>query len=223
MRYLISFLEGVITFVSPCLLPMLPIYISYFAGGDIENNKKKVVLGAVGFISGFTLVFILLGAFAGLLGGFIQNYQTVINIVTGGVVLVFGLNYLGVFNISLLNNAYSSGRVRVTPGFFPAVLFGIVFSISWTPCVGAFLGSALMMASQQGSAVYGVFMLFSYSLGLGLPFLLSAVLIDELKTSFSWVKKNYKIVNIISGVFLIVIGLLMITGKMGRFLTFFNF
>ena len=223
MRYTISFFEGVITFISPCLLPLLPVYISYFSGGGSGTGKKKTILGAAGFILGFTLVFTLLGAFAGLLGGFLIRYQTAVNIVSGMVVLLFGLNYLGILNIGLLNNTYSSGSGKSSPGFFPAVLFGMVFSISWTPCAGAFLGSALMLASQQGSAIYGIFMLLCYSLGLGLPFLISAILIDELKSTFDWIKKRYKTVNIISGLFLTAIGILMITGLMGRFLALLTF
>ena len=104
-------------------------------------------------------------------------------------------------------------------GFFSALLFGIVFSVGWTPCVGAFLGSALALASQQGHVVEGMVMLLVYSLGLGIPFILSAVLIDYLKSAFNWIKRNYKIINIISGSLLILIGILMATGTLGRLLT----
>ena len=222
MQYAIMFLEGVITFISPCLLPLLPVYISYFAGGDIEISTKKTIMGAVGFILGFTLVFTVLGAFAGLLGGLLLRYQTAVNIVTGTVVVLFGMNYLGVLNIRLLNNTRSGGHAAA-PGFFSAFLFGLVFSVSWTPCVGAFLGSALMLASQQGSASRGILMLLCYSFGLGVPFFLSTLLIEKLKTAFSWIKKHYKAVNIISGLFLIFIGILMISGQMGRFLAVLTF
>ena len=210
MQYAISFLEGIITFISPCLLPMLPVYISYFAGGVSENDTKKAVKGALGFILGFTLVFITLGAFAGFLGGLLRRYQTVVNIVTGAIVLVFGLNYIGIIKIRMLNNNRSNAR-KMTRGFLPAVLFGIVFSIGWTPCVGAFLGSALILASQRGSVVQGILMLLFYSLGLGVPFVLSALMIEKLKTSFSLIKKYYKAVNTVSGLFLVFIGILMIT------------
>ena len=223
MRYTISFLEGVITFISPCLLPLLPLYITYFAGKDSTGGNKKVLAGAAGFILGFTLVFTVLGAFAGLLGGLLRRYQVVINIVTGLIVLLFGLNYLGLLNIRLINNTYSVKSKGPSPGFWPSVLFGMVFSISWTPCAGAFLGSALMLASQQGSARYGVVMLLCYSLGLGTPFFISAVLINQMKTAFTAIKRHYKIVNIISGIFLTVIGILMMTGYMGRYLALLSF
>jgi cytochrome c-type biogenesis protein len=103
-------------------------------------------------------------------------------------------------------------------GFFSALVFGVIFSVGWTPCVGAFLGSALMLASQQAHMVEGMLMLLAYSMGLGIPFILSAVLIDYLKTAFNWIKKNYRIINAISGVLLIVIGVMMSTGTIGQLL-----
>ena len=215
MQYLISFLEGIITFISPCLLPMLPIYISYFAGGG-ERSTKKTLMGALGFVLGFTVVFVTMGALAGTLGSFLRKYQTWVNIIGGLIVIVFGLNYLGVLKLNLFRGF--GGRTPGEMGFFSAVLFGIVFSVGWTPCVGAFLGSALMLASQQGHVLEGMGMLLAYSLGLGVPFLVSAVLIDRLKSAFDWIKRNYKIVNILCGSLLILVGILMATGLMGLFL-----
>ena len=215
MQYLISFLEGIITFISPCLLPMLPIYISYFAGGG-ERSTKKTLMGALGFVLGFTVVFVTMGALAGTLGSFLRKYQTWVNIIGGLIVIVFGLNYLGVLKLNLFRGF--GGRTPGEMGFFSAVLFGIVFSVGWTPCVGAFLGSALMLASQQGHVLEGMGMLLAYSLGLGVLFLISAVLIDRLKSAFDWIKRNYKIVNILCGSLLILVGILMATGLMGLFL-----
>ena len=214
MQYLISFLEGIITFVSPCLLPMLPIYISYFAGGK-ETGTRKTLLRAFGFVTGFTIIFVLMGALAGTIGGILAKYQTFVNVASGVVVILFGLNFLGIWKVSL----FKGGRIGYEfeeLGFFSTVLFGMIFSIGWTPCVGAFLGSALMLASQQGEVLTGVWMLLCYSLGLGIPFLLSAVLIDRLKGAFDFIKKNYRVVNMISGGLLIVVGVLMATGIMGR-------
>ncbi len=218
MQYFISFLEGIITFVSPCLLPMLPIYISYFAGGKAEEDTKKTIYNALGFIVGFSLVFILLGGFAGLAGSFLSRYQTIVNIVTGAIVVLFGLNFMEVIHIGFLNQTKRLAVQKKDLSFWGAVLFGIVFSVGWTPCVGAFLGSALMLASQQGSAVKGILMLVCYSLGLGVPFLISAVLISKLKGTFNFIKKHYKIINMICGIFLVIIGILMMTGMMGYFL-----
>lgn len=217
MTYLISFLEGIITFISPCLLPMLPIYLSYFAGGGVRSTKKTV-LCAFGFVVGFTVVFMALGALAGTVGSFLSRHRTAVDIVTGAVVIFFGLHFLGVFKLNIFRGSKKS--VDTTNlNFFSAALFGIVFSLGWTPCVGAFLGSALMLASQQGSVLRGCGMLLAYSLGLGVPFLLSAVLVDKLKTTFDFIKRNYRIINIICGVLLIAMGLAMATGLMGRLLT----
>jgi len=217
MQYIISFLEGIITFISPCLLPMLPIYISYFAGGG-ERSTHRTLTGAVGFVTGFTVVFVAMGALAGTLGSFLTEYQTVVNIASGLVVMVFGLNYLGVLQLNLFRGNHRSVSAD-NMGFFSTLLFGMIFSIGWTPCIGAFLGSALILASQQGHAVEGMLMLLAYSLGLGLPFLLSAVLIDYLRSAFDWIKRNYGIINKICGTLLILIGILMATGTLGRLLT----
>ena len=216
MQYFIAFLEGIITFISPCLLPMLPIYISYFAGG--EADKKRTLKNVMGFVLGFTAVFVALGALAGTLGGFLKSHTAAVNIVTGLVVTVFGLSYLGLFELKLFRGA-KGGFAGKRLGFFSSLVFGIVFSVGWTPCVGAFLGSALMLASQQGKVLTGVLMLLAYSLGLGIPFAVSALLIDRLKNAFDFIKRNYKTVNTVCGVMLTVVGILMMTGLMGRLLT----
>ncbi len=215
MQYLISFLEGIITFLSPCLLPMLPIYISYFAGGG-ERTTKKTLSGAAGFVLGFTLVFVAMGALAGTLGSFLTRYQTWVNLVGGLIVIAFGLDYMGALKLNLFRGIQKTGNMG--GGFWGSVLFGIIFSIGWTPCVGAFLGSALMLASQQGHVVEGSLMLLSYSLGLGVPFLISALLIDQLKGAFNWVKSHYDVINKVCGGLLVLVGILMATGLLGRFL-----
>jgi len=213
MQYMISFLEGIITFISPCLLPMLPIYISYFAGGG-ERTTKKTLIGALGFVLGFTVVFVAMGALAGTLGSFLKKYQTAVNVISGLIVILFGLSFMGVLKLNIFRGG---AQMNVSPsGFFSSVLFGIIFSVGWTPCVGAFLGSALMLASQQGHVVEGMLMLLVYSLGLGIPFLVSALLIDKLKSAFNWIKSHYDLVNKISGALLIFVGVLMATGTLGR-------
>ena len=220
MQYVISFLEGVVTFISPCLLPMLPIYISYFAGGG-ERSTGKTMRCAFGFVLGFTAVFVAMGALAGTVGSFLIRYQTIVNIVLGGIVILFGLNYLGVLNLNLFKGM--RGEVQTWDmNFLSALVFGVVFSVGWTPCVGVFLGSALMLASQQGSVMVGTLMLLSYSLGLGVPFLLSAVLIDQLKGAFTFIKRNYAVINRVCGILLIAVGVLMATGLLTRFLNVMN-
>ena len=220
MQYLIAFLEGIITFISPCLLPMLPIYVSYFSGGG-ERDTKKTLKNALGFVTGFTVLFIAMGALAGTVGSFLRQHQTAVNIVSGLIVVFFGLHFLGVFKFNIFRG--SAKRLQnQNMGFFSSLLFGIVFSVGWTPCVGAFLGSALMLASQQGHVLEGMLMLLVYSLGLGIPFVFSALLIDKLKSTFDFIKRHYRIINTVSGCFLILIGVLMAFGILGKFLTLFN-
>ena len=217
MQYLISFLEGIITFISPCLLPMLPIYITYFAGGG-QRTTRKTLSGALGFVLGFTVVFVAMGALAGTVGSFLVRHQRAVDLVSGLVVILFGLNFLGLLRFSLFRGSGRMAQAGRT-GFFSSVLFGVVFSVGWTPCVGAFLGSALMLASQQGSVAVGMLMLLCYSLGLGIPFVFSAVLIDRLKTTFDFIKAHYGIINKVCGGLLVVVGILMATGTIGRLLS----
>ena len=216
MEYFISFLEGIITFVSPCLLPMLPVYITYFAGG--QQDSRKSLSGSLGFVTGFTIVFVAMGALAGTIGSWLIRYQTAVNIVCGLVIILFGLSFLGIFELKLFRGM-TMGKSG-SGGFLPGLLFGMVFSVGWTPCVGAFLGSALLLASQQGSTLKGVLMLLSYSLGLGIPFILSAVLIDYLRSAFAFIKRHYRIINILSGSLLILMGICMATSLLGQLLNY---
>lgn len=217
MQYFISFLEGIITFISPCLLPMLPVYISYFAGGG-ERSSKRTLKCAVGFVLGFTVVFVAMGALAGSIGSLLKKYQQIVNVVSGLVVIFFGLNFLGIIKVNIFRGM--KGTVNTDRlDFFSSALFGVIFSLGWTPCVGAFLGSALMLASQQGHVVTGMVMLLCYSAGLGLPFILSALLIDRLKSTFAFIKKNYRMINVVCGILLIIMGIAMATGFMNRLLT----
>ena len=221
MQYFLLFLEGVITFISPCLLPMLPIYLSFFAAGD--TDRRRTLRNAIGFVLGFTIVFIIMGAFMGIMGKLVREYQTVLNIVTGAVVILFGLNFMGVLKIGFLNRASQQDANVKDLNFFSSMLFGIVFSIGWTPCVGAFLGSALLLASQGGSLLQGIVMLLAFSLGLGIPFVVSALLVDRLKGAFDFIKRHYRVINLVSGLVLVIVGILMATGYMGYWLSLLSF
>lgn len=209
MQFVITFLEGFISFISPCMLPLLPLYISYFAGG--ADKKHNIFFRALSFVLGFTAVFSLLGLFAGTLGSFLTKYRMYVNLVSGLIVIFFGLSYLEIIRIPFFKGM--SGR-REANSIISAFLFGIIYSVSLTPCIGAFLGSAIMLASASGTALYGVLLLICYSLGLGIPFVISAVLIEKLNSAFSFIKRHYRTINIICGVFLIAIGVLMMTGLM---------
>ena len=154
-------------------------------------------------------------------GSFLTRYQAAVNVVSGLIVIFFGLNFLGVLNFNLFRG--SQRQVDTSDlNFFSSALFGLVFSVGWTPCVGAFLGSALMLASQQGSVLIGTLMLLCYSAGLGIPFLLSAILIDRLRSAFDFIKRHYDVINKLCGCLLILVGILMATGLLGRLLTMLN-
>jgi cytochrome c-type biogenesis protein len=252
MEYLITFLEGVVTFLSPCMLPLLPIYLSFFAGGadvgatgadatagESKPNEANVadpnaanpaaqpasrrssvahtLLCAVCFVLGFGLVFVAMGAFAGTLGALLLRYRRVLDIVCGAVVVALGLSYLGVLPLPSFGRSSTGARgpVRSPLGCF---IFGMVFSVSWTPCVSTFLGSALSLAAASASATKGVALLTCYSLGLGLPFVLAALAVDQLSGAFGWVKQHYDVVNKVCGVLLVVVGLLMASGWLGAWL-----
>ncbi len=207
MQYLITFLEGIVSFASPCMLPMLPIYFSYFAVGT--KSKQSTFFRTVFFVLGFTFVYAVLGMFAGALGSFFVQYEKILHIVCGIVIIILGLNFLGILKLPFFKGLHAHQDVS---GNFSAFLFGILFSVSHLPCIMALLGSALVLAAHEGTALCGIVLLIIYSLGMGIPFLVSALLMDKLKKVFDAVKKNYKIINIVSGILLIVIGILMMTG-----------
>ena len=223
MEYLLLFLEGVITFISPCILPLLPIYLSYFAGQELNPPKTKTLTNALGFILGFTLVFVVLGAFAGTVGSYLRVYSQEVNFVCGILVVLLGLNYMGILRIPFPTLNHQPNLKINSLGFFSSLLFGLVFSLSWTPCVGAFLGSALMLAATEGESIKGILMLLCFSLGLGIPFVVCALLIERLKSSLDFIKKNYNVITILSGGFLVLVGILMATGLLGYLLSLLTF
>jgi len=222
MSYFISFLEGIITFISPCLLPMLPIYVSYFAGTKNEKRPKAAALNASGFILGFTLIFMSLGLFAGTAGRLLKEHQTAVNIVSGLLMILFGLNFMDVIKLPLINTSRKFKVNLGNLGFPSSMLFGMIFAVSWTPCVGTFLGSALMLAASSRNAAKGVVMLLLYSLGLGLPFMISAWLLDRLQGTFYFLKRHHKIISWISGLLLVLVGLAMMTGMLNKLLAYLS-
>jgi len=217
LQYIITFLEGIISFISPCMLPLLPLYISYFAGK--ADKKQHIFLRAGFFVLGFTVVFTSLGLFAGTLSTFLIQYQQMINVICGIIIILFGLSYLEIIHLPFFKGMQGAKEIS---GIFSAFVFGMIYSVSLTPCVGAFLGSALMMASTSGGAMTGALLLLTYSLGLGIPFLISAILIDRLNSVFTFIKKHYNIVNLVSGIFLILIGISMTFGFMNKIMALFS-
>ena len=204
MNILQTFIEGVISFVSPCMLPLLPVYVTYFAAG--EAGRGTVLARAFAFMVGFTTVFVSLGVFAGSLGAALAAHRTAVNVVCGVLVIVFGLGYLGLFRLPF--TGMKSGRTPTS--VISAFLFGLIYSVSLTPCVGAFLGAALMLAASEGGALQGAVLLLSYSLGLGVPFVVSAVLLGRFRAAFGFIKSRYNIINPICGGLLLLFGAWMI-------------
>ena len=199
MEYLFTFLEGIASFISPCLLPMLPIYISYFAGED-DNKTAKALINSIGFVLGFTIVFLLLSIFASSLGSLISENIRYLKIAFGIIIILLGLNYMEILKLTFLNRTKKINSNKENFNFFKAIIFGILFSISWTPCIGTFLSSALLLVAKEQDIIKGIILMLIYSVGLGIPFIISAVLLEKLKEMFNFIKRNYGKIKIISGI-----------------------
>jgi len=208
MDFLVIMIEGVASFLSPCVLPMLPMYVSYFAGQD--KDLKRTVINSLGFVLGFTIIFVLLGIFASTLGKLITANSRYINIIFGSIMILFGMHYMGIFNIKILNQSKGIQKNKDTLSFFSAILFGMLFSVCWTPCVGVFLSSALMMSATSENILKGGLMLFVYAIGLGIPFILTSIFLERLKSTFDYIKKHYNVINKIAGILLIFSGIILI-------------
>ncbi len=215
MAYLTAFLEGIISFISPCILPILPLYFSYLAGGITDREERRGVLlkNSLAFVFGFTLLFVALGAASTSIGRFLSDHLDLLNRLGGVLVILFAINNLGFVLIPALNKnrqLHMKGLHNMT--IVKSILFGIVFAFGWTPCVGPLLGSALMMAANASMLYKGMLTLLFYALGLGIPFLLSAFLLDQLEGVFSVMKKNANLITIISGVLLLIFGVALLLG-----------
>lgn len=208
MEYILIFLEGVASFISPCVLPMIPIYVSYIVGTKTENGKiKNSIFNSVGFVLGFSIIFIVLSIFASTLGMLVSKYMNILQIIFGIIMVIFGLNFMDAIQIKFGNLSSNMKINHEKTGFLRSLLFGMIFSVTWTPCVGAFLGTALMTIATEGKLLKGIFMMTLYCIGLGIPFIISAVLLDKLKNVFKFIKKNFGTIKKISGIFLILMGL----------------
>ena len=210
MEYLFTFLEGIASFISPCLLPMIPIYISYFIGENEDNKNNKAIINSIGFVLGFTSVFIILSIFASTFGSFVSKQIEYIKIFFGILIILLGLNYIGILKINFLNKTKRLKFNKENLNFFKSFIFGFLFSISWTPCIGSFLSSALLLVATHQNVFKGIILMLLYSIGLGIPFIISAILLDKLKVMFDFIKKHYNIIKLISGLVLIFMGIYMI-------------
>lgn len=224
-----AFSAGLLSFVSPCVLPLVPSYISYITGLSVEQltdaserNKFKsaIILNALLFIGGFSSVFIAFGASASLLGQILITYQDHIRRIGGLMIIVFGLYLLGILNLNFLKMEHRFQFRNRPAGYLGSFLIGVAFAAGWTPCVGPVLGSILLYASTTDSMLTGVVLLACYSLGLGLPLFLTALGVDRFLAYFKEVRAYLWGVSTVSGVFLIIVGVMIYANSLTMITSF---
>ena len=234
-----AFIAGVLSFISPCVLPLIPGYLSFISGVSLEEMrgmpvtaggavavstgvsaaalgnaaKRQVITTSLFFILGFSLVFVSLGASATYLGQFLMERLTIFGKIAGVLLIIFGLHTIGVFKIPfLLNEARVQANTKPA-SMIGAVIVGISFAFGWTPCIGPILSAILLVAAQQESVNQGIVLLSVYSLGLAIPFLLTALAINQFFVAFSKIRRHYHKIEIVSGLLMIVIGVLIFTNR----------
>jgi cytochrome c-type biogenesis protein len=225
--YLGVALAGLVSFLSPCVLPLVPPYLGYLGGTSISQFAaeeamdarvwRRIVIGSVLFVLGFTTVFVGLGAGASAFGQMIQTYRNELSIVAGLVIIIFGLHFLGVFRTPLLYRGARYHPEMRGASYVAAYVIGLAFAFGWTPCVGPILATVLALAANEASLGAGVRLLFVYSLGLGVPFVLAAVAIRPFLSFLQRFRKHLGIVEKATGAVLVVAGLMFLTGSMNRF------
>ena len=212
---LIAFTAGVLSFLSPCVLPLIPSYLSFITGMSLEemgDHRRAALTHSILFVSGFTLIFVALGATATGLGRLLQFHQVWLERIGGLLIVVFGLYLLGVFRFGVFARERRVHIQNKPLGYLGSVLVGVAFGAGWTPCIGPILGSILLYSSSQGDLVQGVVLLLSYSLGLAVPFLLAALAVERFITWFQNYRQYMPVVTKASGGMLLFLGLLLISG-----------
>lgn len=216
----IAFVAGLVSFLSPCVLPLVPGYISYMsgfsAGGSDRPSVSRSTLAALAFVAGFTIVFVALGASATLLGSFLRGNREIFTRVGGLFIIFLGLVFMGAIKVPWL---YREARFHPTPkaGVWGSAVLGSAFAFGWSPCIGVTMGAVLTMAAGQGIAggpAEGAFLLAVYSLGLGVPFILAGLGVTRLTSAVGWLRKHTRSVNLASGALLVIVGLLFVTGRL---------
>lgn len=194
---------------------MLPVYFIYLAGTVNDDasigavKKNRLITNSIGFVIGFTVVFVLLGAAITTLGRFLTGHRDLLRQISGIVMVLFGLNFMGILKISFLNNEKSIDYKFEKLRFLSSLVFGAVFGLGWTPCLGTFLGSAMALASNSKTVLQGTMLLFIYSIGLGIPFIISSIVFDSIKDIFNMIQKYNRVINIVSGSLLTIAGILL--------------
>lgn len=212
---------GVLSFLSPCILPLIPSYIAFITGISIEELsleeslrqvRKKVIANSLMFILGFSLVFIALGASATFLGKFLFRNIRWFEIIGGALVILFGIHFTGIFRLRFLDREKKVHLKKKPLGYLGTCLVGIAFGAGWTPCVGPILGSILTMAATTQNILKGIVLLAFYSIGIGVPFFLSGLIIHRFFEYFKAIRKYFKVITVAGGVLLIIVGILLISG-----------
>jgi len=205
---------GIISFFSPCVLPLIPAYIAYINGNtDIQKKRQQLLWRVLLFILGFTIVFVLLGATASFIGGFLQNYLRVIILLSAILITIFGFHMLGLLKITFFNKD-TRFQLKTSPSLFMPLLLGMAFAFGWSPCVGPVLASILLLASMEQSMVNGMSLLFVYSMGLGLPFLITALAAESVLKIFKkmnsgtiWIERVAGSILVLFGIWLFVVNI----------------
>ncbi len=216
-----AFTAGLVSFLSPCILPMIPSYLAFITGISLEELsqdqnlkkvRKSVISNSLLFILGFSILFIIMGASATFLGKFLSKNIRWLEIIGGSLVVILGLHFAGLFKIKFLDRERKIHLNKKPLGLFGTVLVGMAFGAGWTPCVGPILGSILTMAAATQAVVKGIILLIAYSIGLGIPFLLTGLLIHKFFEYFKTIRKYFRVISLVGGILLVIIGFLLITG-----------
>ncbi len=213
----ISFTAGLLSFLSPCVLPLIPSYVSFITGmslDDVQRSRRIALVHSLLFVTGFTIIFLALGATATVLGRVLFAYRDWVGRIGGALVIVLGLYLLGVFNIGAFSRERRVHIANKPLGYLGTVLVGMAFAAGWTPCIGPILGGVLTYTASSADLNRGLLLLFAYSLGLAVPFVLAALMIDRFMALFQRYKGALLWMSRISGALLIIVGVLMITGSM---------
>lgn len=220
ITYIVAFTAGLLTYLSPCLLPLIPAFIAYITGvsfSDLKDAQKKrevrrkTVIHSLLFIAGFSVVFVLLGLTVTLVGKFLFQYQKFIRIAGGILIMLFGLQLMGILKLDFLTRERKLNIAAKGASYLGSFLIGVTFAAAWTPCAGPILGSILVLAGTKASAAAGAKLLFVYSLGIAIPFFLTAILINSFLEYSAKLQKIMRWINIIGGIFLIIVGFLVAT------------
>jgi cytochrome c-type biogenesis protein len=225
-----SFVAGLLSFVSPCVLPIVPGYLSFISGVNVAQLKgetptglaRRVAVTSVAFVLGFSTVFVALGAAATLVGYYLQHYKRTLGMVGGVVIIILGLHTAGILPIKwLLYEKRADVKTRPL-GLIGAYVVGLAFAFGWTPCIGPILGAILVYASQQETVAQGVLLLVAYSLGLGIPFILSGLAVNGFFAAFGRLRRHMRIVEYVAGALLVGVGLLLVTNRLTVLAVYFS-